>query len=75
MKNENGIYYDIIYSILDFFQTGNFNMERLLPIPFSDLRLDITTKFKQLSRDERNEYYIQLNKLKNETTNRKKIKN
>ena len=64
LKNENGIYYDIIYSILDFFQTGNFNMERLLPIPFSDLRLDITTKYKQLSRDERNEYYIQLNILK-----------
>ena len=64
LKNENGIYYDVIYSILDFFQTGNFNMERLLPIPFSDLRLDITTKFKQLSRDERNEYFIQLNTLK-----------
>ena len=74
MKNENGIYYDIIYSILDFFQTGKFNMERLFPIPFNDLRLDITTKYKQLNRDQRNEYFIQLNKLKMKQQTEKKLR-
>ena len=64
IKTEIGIYYDIIYSIEDFFQSGKFNMERLFPISFSDLKLDVTTKYKQLNHVQKEEYFSQLNKLK-----------
>ena len=37
-KLENGIYCNIAYSIIELFQSGNFNMKRLKLIPFNDLK-------------------------------------
>ena len=39
----------IQHSIIELFQSGNFNMKRLKPIPFNDLKLYFNIKFKQMN--------------------------
>ncbi len=63
------IYVGIIYDIIEFFNNCNFNMIRLLPIDFSDLRnmiknFHVHNVFKQLSREEKREYIHQLKEIK-----------
>ena len=63
------IYVGIIYDIIEFFNNCNFNMTRLLPIDFSNLRnmiknFHVHNVFKQLSREEKREYIHQLKEIK-----------
>lgn len=55
------------YSINDFFSNESFNMNRLKPLDFSDLKQtlkDTTVVFKQLSQQEKKEYIQQRKELK-----------
>ena len=57
----NRVYTGLLYSIVELFNNKEFNMNRLLPIDFSDLRelmknFNTTNVFKQLSRAEKREY-------------------
>ena len=63
-KLENGIYCNIAYSIIELFQSGNFNMKRLKPIPFNDLKLNFNIKFKQMNGQEKKNYLAQLKDLR-----------
>ena len=59
--HNSGLIYDVGYTLLEIFQCGNFNMSRLKPIDFSDMKLDIKVKYKQMSPDEK---AIYLEKIK-----------
>ena len=66
---DNKIYVGVIYDIIEFFNNCNYNMNRLLPIDFSDLRnmlksFNVHNVFKQLSRDEKREYIHKLKEIK-----------
>ena len=53
------------YSINDFFSNGNFNMNRLKPLNFSDLKRnlkDTNVVYKQLSEKEKKEYNLEKKK-------------
>ena len=55
------------YSINDFFSNGNFNMNRLKPLNFSDLKRnlkDTNVVYKQLSEKEKKEYNLEKKKLR-----------
>ena len=63
------IYIGVIYDIIEFFSNYNYNMSRLVPIDFSDLRAMIknfntNNIFKQLSREEKRKYIQQLKEIK-----------
>ena len=63
------IYVGVIYDIIEFFYNYNYNMSRLVPIDFSDLRAMIknfntNNVFKQLSRDEKRKYIQELKEIK-----------
>ena len=63
-KLKNGIYCDIAYSIIELFQNGTFNLQRLKPIPFNDLKLNYKVKFKQMNTPEKKNYLAQLKDLR-----------
>ena len=63
-KLKNGIYCDIAYSIIELFQNGTFNLQRLKPIPFNDLKLHYNMKFKQMNTPEKKNYLAQLKDLR-----------
>ena len=63
-KLKNGIYCDIAYSIIELFQNGTFNLQRLKPIPFNDLKLHYNIKFKQMNTPEKKNYLAQLKDLR-----------
>ena len=63
------IYVGVIYDIIEFFYNYNYNMSRLVPIDFSDLRAMIknfntNNVFKQLSREEKRKYIQELKEIK-----------
>ena len=65
----NRVYTGLLYSIVELFNNKEFNMNRLLPIDFSDLRelmknFNTTNVFKQLSRAEKREYIKKLKDIK-----------
>ena len=62
--HRNGLICDVGYTLLEFFQSGNFNMNRLKPIDFSDMKLDIKVKYKQMSPDEKAIYLEKIKDLK-----------
>ena len=51
--HDSGLICDVGYTLLELFQCGNFNMRRLKPIDFSDMKLDIKVKYKQMSPEEK----------------------
>jgi hypothetical protein len=55
---------DVGYTLLEIFQSGNFNMKRLKPIYFGDMKLNIKVKYKQMSPDEKAIYLEQIKELK-----------
>ena len=66
---DDKIYVGVIYDIIEFFNNCNYNMTRLIPIDFSDLRnmiknFHVHNVFKQLSREEKREYIHQLKEIK-----------
>ena len=63
------IFVGVIYDIIEFFNNNCFNMSRLLPIDFSDLRAMIkaftsNNVFKQLSKEEKKAYIHELREIK-----------
>ena len=54
--HKSGIICDVGYSLLEIFQCGKFNMKRLKPIYFGDMKLDIKVKYKQMSPEEKVKY-------------------
>ena len=62
--HKSGIICDVGYTLLEIFQCGNFNMSRLKPIDFSDMKLDIKVKYKQMSPDEKAVYLEKIKDLK-----------
>ena len=62
--HESGLICDVGYTVLEFFQCGIFNVSRLKPIDFSDMKLDITVKYKQMSPDEKAVYFEKIKDLK-----------
>ena len=66
---ENNLYKGILYNIVDFFDNKNYNMDRLQPIDFSDLKAMLknfnkNNVFKQLNREEKKDYIVNLKKIK-----------
>ena len=58
---ENNLYKGILYDLVDFFDNKKYNMDRLKPIDFSDLKallknFNKNNVFKQLSKDEKKDY-------------------
>ena len=62
--HNSGLICDVGYTLLEIFQCGNFNMSRLKPIDFSDMKLDIKVKYKQMSPDEKAIYLEKIKDLK-----------
>ena len=62
--HKSGIICDVGYSLLEIFQCGNFNMKRLKPIYFGDLKLEIKVKYKQMSPEEKALYLDQIKELR-----------
>lgn len=68
-KYENKIFIGLLYDVIEFFDNREFNMNRLKPIDFSDLKdmikqLNTTYVFKQLSREEKKIYLENLKDIK-----------
>ena len=66
---ENNLYKGILYDIVDFFDNNKYNMNRLQPIDFSDLKAMLknfnkNNVFKQLNKDEKKEYISNLKEIK-----------
>ena len=66
---ENNLYKGILYDLVDFFDNKKYNMDRLKPIDFSDLKallknFNKNNVFKQLSKEEKKDYIINLKKIK-----------
>ena len=66
---EHNLYKGILYDIVDFFDNREYNMDRLQPIDFSDLKAMLknfnkNNVFKQLSREEKKDYITNLKKIK-----------
>ena len=67
IDNKLDIIVNYAYSINDFFSNGNFNMNRLKPLNFDDLKRnlkEINVVYKQLSESEKKEYILKRKKLK-----------
>ena len=62
--HKSGIICDVGYTLLEIFQCGNFNMRRLKPIYFGDMKLDIKVKYKQMSPEEKAIYLVQIKDLR-----------
>ena len=62
--HKSGIICDVGYTLLEIFQCGNFNMKRLKPIYFGDMKLDIKVKYKQMSPEEKSVYLEQIKELR-----------
>ena len=62
--HKSGIICDVGYTLLEIFQCGNFNMKRLKPIDFGDMKLDIKVKYKQMSPEEKAIYLEQIKELR-----------
>ena len=62
--HKSGIICDVGYTLLEIFQCGNFNMKRLKPIYFGDMKLDIKVKYKQMSPEEKVVYLDQIKDLR-----------
>ena len=71
---DNGIICDMGYSILELFLSHNFNMKRTKPISFDDLKLDIKSKYKQMTPEEKIKYIEDLQELRVRQKNEKKIR-
>ena len=69
--HKSGIICDVGYTLLELFQCGNFNMKRLKPIYFGDMKLEIKVKYKQMSPEEKAMY---LDRIKELRKNQKKEK-
>ena len=66
---EYNLYKGILYDIVDFFDNKEYNMDRLQPIDFSDLKqmlkdFNKNNVFKQLNREEKKDYISNLKKIK-----------
>ena len=66
---ENNLYKGILYDIVDFFDNKNYNMDRLQPLDFSDLKAMLknfnkNNVFKQLNKEEKKDYITNLKKIK-----------
>ena len=66
---ENNLYKGILYDIIDFFDNKEYNMNRLQPIDFSDLKAMLknfnkNNVFKQLNKEEKKEYISNLKEIK-----------
>ena len=67
IDNKLNIIVNYAYSINDFFSNGNFNMNRLKPLNFDDLKRNLKESnvvYKQLSETEKKEYILRRKKLK-----------
>ena len=67
IDNKLNIIVNYAYSINDFFSNGNFNMDRLKPLNFDDLKRNLKESnvvYKQLSESEKKEYILKRRKLK-----------
>ena len=62
--HNSGLICDVGYTLLEIFQCGNFNMSKLKPIDFSDMKLDIKVKYKQMSPEEKAVYLEKIKDLK-----------
>ena len=63
--HNSGLICDVGYTLLEIFQCGNFNMSKLKPIDFSDMKLDIKVKYKQMSPEEKAVYLEKIKDIKN----------
>lgn len=66
-KVNDQIYSDFAYSIVEIFYSNEFNMKRLKPVDFSDLRKkiqDAKVSYKQLSKEAKKHYIQNLKDLK-----------
>ena len=66
---ENHLFKGILYDIVDFFDNKEYNMNRLQPIDFSDLKAMLknfnkNNVFKQLNKEEKKEYISNLKEIK-----------
>ena len=66
---EYNLYKGILYDIIDIFNNKEYNMDRLKPIDFSDLKAMLknfnkNNVFKQLNKEEKKEYITNLKKIK-----------
>ena len=73
-KLDNGIYLDCAYTVIEIFSSQNFNMKRLRPINFSDLKLDTNKKYKQMNVDEKNVYKVQIQELRKKQKSELKVR-
>ena len=67
IDNKLNIIVNYAYSINDFFSNGNFNMDRVKPLNFDDLKRNLKESnvvYKQLSESEKREYILRRKKLK-----------
>ena len=67
IDNKLSIIVNYAYSINDFFSNGNFNMDRLKPLNFSDLKRnlkDTNVVYKQLNEEEKKTYILKRKKLR-----------
>ena len=79
---EYNLYKGILYDMVDFFDNKRYNMDRLKPIDFSDLKAMLknfnkNNVFKQLNREEKKDYISNLKKIKEQqkTLKAKRIEN
>jgi hypothetical protein len=66
----SNLYFDFAYSISDFFDNENFNMNRLNQLDFSDLKqqlkeFQVSIVYKQLNKEDKKKYITSLIDLKN----------
>ena len=73
-KLSNGIFCDVSYTLIEIFQSKNFNLNRVKPINFSDLKLHYDRKYKQLNSEEKEIYIKEYKKLKQKQTTEKKLR-
>ena len=73
-KLSNGIFCDVSYTLIEIFQSQNFNLNRIKPINFSDLKLHYDRKYKQLNSEEKEIYLKEYKKLKQKQTIEKKLR-
>ena len=72
--HKSGIICDVGYTLLEIFQCGNFNMKRLKPIYFGDMKLDIKVKYKQMTPEEKAVYLDQIKELRKNQKKEKDIR-
>jgi len=67
IDNKLNIIVNYAYSINDYFSNGNFNMDRLKPLNFNDLKRNMketNVVFKQLNEEEKKAYILKRKKLR-----------